>query len=124
MELQCEEESQYSQKHDRERARVEVQSAGKSYPSSDRLQDAGQGVVLELEKLRRLTVHLETIGVVVEFHRTHKVTPAGHHIGELGGEQASVTLQSHRWPEALILRSAVASQSNDNRDKPQHCCQM
>lgn len=72
-----------------------MQSAGESYPSSDRLQDAGQGVVLELEKLRRLTVHLETIGVVVEFHRTHKVAPAGHHIGELRGEQASVTLQSH-----------------------------
>lgn len=51
-------------------------------PSSDRLQDAGQGVFLELEKLRRLTVHLEAVGVVVELHWTHKVTPAGHHVGE------------------------------------------
>lgn len=62
--------------------------ATESYTSSDRLQDAGQGVVLELEKIRWLTVHLETIGVVVEFHRAHKVAVAGHYIGELGGEQA------------------------------------
>lgn len=62
-----------------------------SHPSSDGLQDAGQGVFLELEKLRWLTVHLETIGVVVEFYRAHEVATAGHHVGELGGEQASVT---------------------------------
>lgn len=59
----------------------------KSYPSSDRLQDAGQGVVLELEKLRRLTVHLEAVGVTVEFHWTHEVADAGHNVGELGGEE-------------------------------------
>lgn len=67
-----------------------------SHPSSDRLQDAGQGVVLELEKLRWLTVHLETVGVVVEFHRTHKVAAAGHHVGELGGEQAAVIFNYHQ----------------------------
>lgn len=59
-------------------------TAGGSYPSSGRLQDAGQRVVLELEKVRRLTVHLETVGVVVELHRTHKVAATGHHIGKLG----------------------------------------
>ncbi len=80
-------------------------SADESYPSSNRLQDAGQGVVLELEKLRWLTVNLETVGVIVEFHWTHKVATASHHVGELEGEQtlSSVTLQPHHRPVALDL---------------------
>lgn len=57
--------------------------AAESHPSSDRLQDAGQGVLLQLEQVRRLAVHLETVGVVVELHWTHKVAVAGHHVGEL-----------------------------------------
>ena len=92
-------------------------SAAESYPSSDRLQDAGQGVVLQLEKVRGLTVHLETIGVVVEFHRTHKVADASHHIGELRGERTSVTPQSHHhWPLALIVRSPSVSALCDTHD--------
>ena len=62
-----------------------------SYPSSDRLQDGGQGVVLQLEQVRWFTVHLESVGVVVELHWTHKVAVASHHIGELQAEEASVT---------------------------------
>lgn len=58
-----------------------------SHPSGGRLQDAGQDVVLELEELRWLTVHLEAVGVVVEFHRAHKVAVAGHDVGELGADR-------------------------------------
>lgn len=60
-----------------------VTSNVKPHPSGERLQDAGQGVILQLEKLRRLAVHLEAVGVVVEFHRTDEVAAAGHHVGEL-----------------------------------------
>lgn len=63
-------------------------------PSGGRLQDTGKGIVLELEKVRRLTVHLETVGVIVKLHRTHKVAAASHHIGEHdakhnGGEEST-----------------------------------
>lgn len=67
------------------------EAASESYPSSDRLQDAGKGIFLELEKVGWFTVDLETVGVVVKLNRTHKVAVASHHIGELGGEQGAVT---------------------------------
>lgn len=70
--------------------------AGEPHPASERLQDGGQSVVLKLEEIGRLTVHLETVGVVVEFHRAHKVAVAGQQIGELGGEQTPVTSVKHR----------------------------
>lgn len=79
----------------------EEEEAAASHPSSGRLQDAGQDVVLELEKLRRLTVHLETVGIVVELHRAHKVAVAGHDVGELGGGQASVRTATERKPENI-----------------------
>ncbi|TNN77551.1 hypothetical protein EYF80_012141 [Liparis tanakae] len=50
----------------------ECRSAGEPHPASEGLQDVGQDVVLQLEELRWLTVHLETVGVVVEFHRAHE----------------------------------------------------
>lgn len=70
----------------------EEEKAADSHPSSGTLQDAGQDVVLELEKLRWLTVHLESVGVVVEFYRAHEVAITGHDVRELEGDQPSVTI--------------------------------
>lgn len=72
----------------------EEENPAAPHPSSGGLQDAGQDIVLELEKLRWLTVHLETVGIIVEFYRAHKVAVTGHDVGELGGDQASVRTQS------------------------------
>ena len=84
--------------------------SGESYPSGEGLKDGGQGVVLQLEKLRRLAVHLERVGVVVELHRADEVTPAGHHVGELGESKFQLL---HAASDFFIIN--IVSLSNDDR---------
>lgn len=86
---------------------IEEETGAESYPSSDWLQDAGEGILLQLEQVRWLTVHLETVGVVVELHWTHKVAVASHHVGELEGEQGSVTLH-HLQPQHQTIQVQVS----------------
>lgn len=54
-----------------------------TYPANERLDHPGNVVLLQAEQVRWLTVHSETVGVVVVFHRTDKASVPRHHIGEL-----------------------------------------
>lgn len=58
-----------------------------TYPANDRPKHRRDVVLLQLEQLRRLAVHHEAVGVVVELHRAHEAPVSRHHVRQLQGEK-------------------------------------
>lgn len=66
------------------------------YPARDGLKNSRQAVALKLEEFRWLTVHCESVGVIVKLNRAHKVAVTCHHIRQLEkGRKVFVIFQMH-----------------------------
>lgn len=85
LESTCEEPSKWANERGEggERNAVDLERVHPhGFPANERLDHPGNVVLLQAEQVRWLTVHSETVGVIVVFHRTDEASVPRHHVGE------------------------------------------